>query len=408
MEKKASNTCRVAFDQFEVDLCSGEILKSGRKLRLQAQPFKLLALLLEHHGELVTREEIRGRLWQADIFVDFDHSLSTAINKIRGALGDSADCPRFVETLSRRGYRFIGKITDTNADTAPKSVPLPSDVAAIDPLQTDPLPSSVPSPASRQSPKYDFRPVLILAAALAALALVLAVGKPRGTRAKAEAANIRSIAVLPFENLSGNPADQYFADGMTDELITELAKSKGLRVVSRTSVMQYKGVHRPVKDLAQELGVDGILEGSVLVDHARVRISVQLVHAPSDTPIWAHSYIRDDNDLLLLQHDLAENVAKEVDGAALPSKTSQSSRKPFSSSPITRQPIAASPITTSLELRRESWSPETPFLRARRWHEGRWTWTILLPIYITPWLLCIYFTYGIGPRPRRSQKRRLN
>lgn len=244
------------------------------------------------------------------------------MNKIRETLGDSADHPRFVETLSRRGYRFIGKITDASAHGAPKSIPLPSDMAAAGPLQTDIAPSGGLPLASRQSPKYDFRPVLVLSAAMAALALVLAVGKPGGARATTETANIKSIAVLPFENLSGNPADQYFADGMTDELITELAKSKGLRIISRTSVMQYKGVHRPVKDVARELGVDGILEGSVLVDHARVRVSVQLVHAPSDTPIWARSYIRDENDLLLLQQDLAESVAKEVDGAALPSKPS--------------------------------------------------------------------------------------
>jgi TolB-like protein/Tfp pilus assembly protein PilF len=154
------------------------------------------------------------------------------------------------------------------------------------------------------------------------LAALVFFRRPADSRAAVLAANIQSIAVLPLENLSGNPAQEYFADGMTDELITELARTKGLRVISRTSVMQYKNVHRPLKDIARELGVDGILEGSVVDAGGRVRVTVQLVHAASDTHVWAQSYTRDLSDLLLLQQELAENVAREVHSASLPPKTS--------------------------------------------------------------------------------------
>jgi TolB-like protein/DNA-binding winged helix-turn-helix (wHTH) protein len=312
MEPNTPKILRITFDRFEVDLRSGELRKNGRRLRLQEQPFQLLALLLERPGEVVTREEICRKLWQADTFVDFDHSLGTAINKIREALGDSADHPRFVETLPRRGYRFIGKIAES--DGAPSSETSPAALEAT-------VEVGIAAQESGQPRRLRF--VLALAASSAMLLAALVFFRRSGdSRAAARAANIQSIAVLPLENLSGNPAQEYFADGMTDELITELARTKGLRVISRTSVMQYKSVHRPLKDIARELGVDGILEGSVVDAGGRVRVTVQLVHAASDTHVWAQSYTRDLSDLLLLQQELAENVAREVHGAALPPKTS--------------------------------------------------------------------------------------
>ena len=324
MEPFVRKVQRIAFDRFEVDLRSGELLKNDRKLRLQAQPFQLLALLLERPGEVVTREEICRALWQADTFVDFDHSLGTAINKIREALGDSADHPRFVETLPRRGYRFIGKIEASSEP--PPSQPGPASSDAIVDLGVETVAKRIetgsepPAQKSRRSLQQKF--VFVLAASLAvSLSALVFFRRSDDSRATVHPASITSIAVLPLENLSGDTAQEYVADGMTDELITELARTKGLRVISRTSVMQYKGVHRPLPDIARELGVDGILEGSVLNEGGHIRVTVQLVQAASDTHVWAQSYIRDSSDLLQLQQELAENVAKEVDSTALPRKS---------------------------------------------------------------------------------------
>ena len=325
MEPATPKIPRIAFDRFDVDLRSGELRKNGRRLRLQEQPFQLLALLLERPGEVVTREEICRKLWQADTFVDFDHSLGTAINKIREALGDSADHPRFVETLPRRGYRFVGKIEGTNGAPLAESRPAVLDANVEVGLESSDKGINAGNPSAVQEGKQSRRLRFVLALAASSAILLAALvffRRPADSRAAARAANIQSIAVLPLENLSGNPAQEYFADGMTDELITELARTKGLRVISRTSVMQYKNVHRPLKDIARELGVDGILEGSVVDAGGRVRVTVQLVHAASDTHVWAQSYTRDLSDLLLLQQELAENVAKEVHSAALPPKTS--------------------------------------------------------------------------------------
>lgn len=325
MEPTAPKLLRIAFDRFEVDLRSGELLKNGRRLRLQAQPFQLLALLLDRPGELVTREEICRKLWDTDTFVDFDHSLGTAMNKIREALGDSAEHPQFVETLPRRGYRFIGEIKAANGTPSSESGLSPSDVNAGDVVESVDNRIGAGSVAAVQESGQprSLKFVLVAVASFALLITIILMLRSMGdSRAAARAASIRSIAVLPLENLSGNPAQDYFADGMTDELITELARTKGLRVISRTSVMQYKGVHRPLKDIARELGVDGILEGSVVDAGGRVRVTVQLVHAASDTHVWAQSYVRDLSDLLLLQQEVAENVAKEVNSAALPPKAS--------------------------------------------------------------------------------------
>ena len=269
---------RFAFDRFELDLRSGELLKDGRRLRLQAQPFQLLAFLLEHPGEVVTREEICRKLWQADTFVDFDHSLGTAVNKIREALKDSADHPRFVETMPRRGYRFIGRINGANGSAALESQPAPPDAYAgvtIEPVDNGIEATSVPTLQESGERSSHVKIVLLVMVCLAALLLstVIFFRRIGDSHLASRAASIHSIAVLPLENLSGNPAQDYLADSMTDELITQLARIKGLRVISRTSVMQFKGVHRPLKDIARELGVDGILEGSVLNSDGRVRVN---------------------------------------------------------------------------------------------------------------------------------------
>jgi TolB-like protein/Tfp pilus assembly protein PilF len=229
----------IRFGAFEVDARNGELRKQGTRIRLQEQPFQLLQILLEHPGEVVTREELRRRIWPGDTFVDFDHGLNNAIKRLREALSDSAEAPRYVETIPKRGYRFIGSLT-------------------------------------------------------------------------AKPGRIESLAVLPLENLSRDPEQEYFADGMTEALISTLARIGALRVVSRTTAMHYKGVHRPLREIAQELHVDGVVEGTVLRCGDRARISVQLIDAHADTHLWAESYDRDLRDILALHSEVAQAIAREV------------------------------------------------------------------------------------------------
>lgn len=318
-EPRRVDSHHIVFDRFELNLRSGELRKNGRKIRLQAQPFQLLALLIEKAGEVVTRHEVCRALWPADTFVDFDHSVAAALNKVREALGEPADNPRFIETLPKRGYRFIGKIEPSAegspAETASQLEPIATGTATAPSIDT------TTHPAVRATrPSRPLRVALALAASLLIVAAAVVFLRRSARSHAASSASITSIAVLPLENLSGNPKQAYIADGITDELITELARTKGLRVISRTSVMQYKGVHRPLPEIARELGVDGILEGSVTIEGGRIRVTVQLVQAPSDTHVWAQSYIRDSSDLLELQQELAASVAKEVNSTVLPHK----------------------------------------------------------------------------------------
>jgi TolB-like protein/Tfp pilus assembly protein PilF len=246
----SSRSC-LRFGVFEADLASRELRKNGNKIRLQDQPFQVLTLLLENRGQVVTREELRQKIWPADTFVDFDNSLNAAVNKIREALGDSAENPRFVETLPRRGYRFVASLEDKKSE------------------------------------------------------------------------GIHSLAVLPLENLSGDPEQEYFAEGMNEALINTLAKIGGLRVISRTTAMHYKGVHRPVREIARELQVDAIVEGTVMRSTNRVRISVQLIDALADVHLWAESYDRDIRDVLLLQAEVAQAIAREVQVKLTPLEKAQ-------------------------------------------------------------------------------------
>jgi TolB-like protein len=229
----------VCFGVYEADLRSGELRKQGLRVRLPEQPFQVLAILLEHPGEVVTRESLQKRLWPGGTFVDFEQGLNAAVKRLREVLDDSAETPRLIETLPRRGYRFIGSVA-------------------------------------------------------------------------AKPGRIESLAVLPLENLSGDAQQDYFAEGMTEALITSLAKIGALRVVSRTSVMQYKGVRKSLRDIAGELQVDGVVEGTVQRSGERLRISAQLIHAPTDTHLWAESYDRDLRDVLALQAEVARAIAREV------------------------------------------------------------------------------------------------
>jgi TolB-like protein/DNA-binding winged helix-turn-helix (wHTH) protein/Tfp pilus assembly protein PilF len=296
----------VRFGVFEVDLRSGELRKKGTRIRLQGQPYMLLITLLKQPGELVTREELRSALWPEDTFVDFDHSLGTAVNKLREVLGDSASNPRFVETAPRRGYRFIAPVVSVNdiEDTAAVSVASP----AVEKLPTED-PSELPGAnvGARQRGPVPWTMISVFALVLLAAGFLVWMflrGRP--------SVLIRSLAVLPLENLSGDPSQDYFSDGMTDELTTELGQISQLRVVSRTSAMTYKGARRPLPEIARELNVDAVLEGTVLRSGNKVRITAQLIGAFADRQLWGRSYEVELRDILALQNEVARSVAEEI------------------------------------------------------------------------------------------------
>jgi TolB-like protein/DNA-binding winged helix-turn-helix (wHTH) protein/tetratricopeptide (TPR) repeat protein len=301
---------KTRFGDFVVDLRTGELLKDGSKVRLQVQPFQVLALLLRNPGEMVTREELREKLWPKDTFVDFDDGLNTAIRKLRQVLGDSPDDPKFIETLPRRGYRFIGLVSDVSMS---KGEPTPETSERVIEKQSS---SSAEDLGTKVSVA---RWMLWTGAAGAGLASILVLllwldagGVRELVLARATPVRIRSIAVLPLENLSGDPAQEYFADGMTDALVTDLAQIRSLRVISRTSVMRYKGTRKPLVDIAKELNVDGVIEGAVVRSAERVRVDAQLIQAATDRHLWASTYERNLGDLVGLQNEIAQTIAHAI------------------------------------------------------------------------------------------------
>jgi TolB-like protein/DNA-binding winged helix-turn-helix (wHTH) protein/Flp pilus assembly protein TadD len=311
-----SRAKKVRFGAFEVDLRSGELRKHGLRVKLQDQPFQILALLLERPGEVITREELQRQLWPADTFVDFDVGLNTAIKRLRDALGDTAESPRYVETVPRRGYRFVASVKDAASlplSTSPPQDSLPEAAQAPTFPPAEPISkTSAARPTPQLQPRMRWVGVLALVVILATLA-GLNVSKLRHPLFRRPAAGrIRSIAVLPLENLSRDPDQEYFADGMTEALITDLSKIGELRVISRTSVMHYKGSRKTLPEIARELNVDAMIEGAVLRSGNRVRITAQLIEASTDRHLWAESYERDLRDLLTLQGEVAREVAREV------------------------------------------------------------------------------------------------
>jgi TolB-like protein/DNA-binding winged helix-turn-helix (wHTH) protein len=271
-----------------------------------------LITLLKQQGEVVSREELRRTLWPEDTFVDFDHSLGTAINKLRDVLGDSAANPRFVETLPRRGYRFIapvvavGEVEDMPVvgETPPDRQETPA-ADVLEARDRDQVDLRAAAGVCLRRPllwKISGLTVLLLPAGF--LILMLLRSRPP--------ALIRSLAVLPLENLSGDPSQEYFSDGMTDELITKLGQISGVRVISRTSVMTYKGARKPLPQIARELNVDVVVEGTVLRSGNQVRITAQLISAAADKHLWAKSYEGDLRDALALQEQVARAIASEI------------------------------------------------------------------------------------------------
>ena len=290
---------------FEVDLRAGELRKHGLKVRLQEQPFRVLAMLLEHPGEVVTREELQKKLWPVDTFVDFDHGLNKAINKIRDALGDSAENPRFVETVARRGYRFLAEVK--GADAPP--------VASLEPATLRPMAEARERPdlARKLAMAKTFpRSLAWKASVLAALLAMISLATWKVYYWKRVSPIIRSLAVLPLESLSKDASQDYFADGMTDELISDLGQISALRVISRTSVMAYKHARKPLPQIARELNVDAVVEGTVLRSGDQVRIAAQLIEASSDKHLWSQSYEGELRDTLALQNRVARAIADQI------------------------------------------------------------------------------------------------
>jgi TolB-like protein/DNA-binding winged helix-turn-helix (wHTH) protein len=288
------NPPRVAFDRFELDLRSGELRKDGRKIRLQPQPFQFLALLIEKAGEVVAHDEVCRALWQTETFVDFDHSMAAAMNKIREALGDSAEHPQFVETLSRRGYRFIGHIR--------RGLPA---VAAPPRSQG----------VARLSTWLARWPRIVGGISITVFALLVTLGWKMirdGDVTLGSGTHIRSLAVLPLANLSGQPDQDYFADGITEELTTDLGKISALRVISRTSTLQYKGSKKPLPEIARELNVDAIVEGTVARSGSHVHITANLIQASPERHLWAESYEGEVADALTVQGEIAQAVGRKI------------------------------------------------------------------------------------------------
>lgn len=300
MPAAAPPPIRLSFCGFELDCSSGELHKNGQKVPLPPKAFEVLRALAEHPGEVVTRDELRTKLWQADTFVEFDDSLNHAVKKLRQVLGDSAENPRFIATLPRYGYRFIATLDAKGKPEAVGNARL----------------------GRRTALRVGILAVIVLIVAAASVVVWWATRRSRVSRAT-DVPPIQSLAVLPLANLSGDPQQDYFAEGMTDAVTTDLAKLHAVKVISRTSSMRFKDAKQPLPDIARALGVDGILEGSVQRSGGRVRVTVQLIRAPTDVHLWAESYDRDARDILSLQGEIAQAIAREIRVVLTPEESSQ-------------------------------------------------------------------------------------
>jgi TolB-like protein/DNA-binding winged helix-turn-helix (wHTH) protein/tetratricopeptide (TPR) repeat protein len=342
-----SGVSLLRFGAFELDLRTGELRKAGSLISLPPQPFRILALLASHAGQLVTREEIQRQIWGSETFVDFERGLNFAINKIRKALGDDAETPRYIETLARRGYRFVAPVENVGSPLEPPGL---GRVRADPESPTEPegagtgiaTAPSAPPPGVRppstqgrramgvgisehpQSSTWTVRNLLLpedwplrLGGLLAMLLVGIGVGwllwhRSMSQLGRAPKGRIQSLAVLPLENLSGDKEQQYFADGMTEALITDLGKVSALRVISRTSTMQYRGAKKPLPQIARDLNVDAVVEGAILRSGDRVRITAQLIQARTERHLWAEAYERNMRDILALQSEVARDITNEI------------------------------------------------------------------------------------------------
>src|ERR1700685_3152940 len=306
MQEDLRDRPRLCFGVFEVDIPAGELRKHGLRIRLQDQPFQVLAVLLERPGGVVTREELKKKLWPADTFVDFDHGLNKAISKIREALNDSAEHPRFIETVARRGYRFLPEVRVPGAAVVRSPTAgtrLHAEAENSNPPYLDKESATSGRPPSSSKWK------------ISAVVLVLFVTSLSSWKLYSwyhPSLVVRSLAVLPLESLSSDASQDYFADGMTDELISDLGQISALRVISRTSVMGYKHALKSLPQIAHELNVDAVVEGTVLRSGEQVRITAQLIEASTDKHLWSQSYQGELKDTLALQSEVARAIADQI------------------------------------------------------------------------------------------------
>jgi TolB-like protein/DNA-binding winged helix-turn-helix (wHTH) protein/lipoprotein NlpI len=334
MNSPASSSRQLRTGLFEIDLASGRLHKNGRRLPLQEQPFRVLAMLLQRPGEVVTRQELQARLWPADTYVGFDEGLNTAIRKLRTAFGDSAGNPRFIETLPRRGYRFIAPVTEaTPADALPPSteVRLHARVEEDHGAVIEPDRHQQIEPPSTPLDYWQPRRKVLLVSTFVVLAftVVAYIMRKHSSPGSAPPAQRAMLAILPFQNLSNDPGQEYFSDGLTEETITDLGQvsPENLGVIARTSAMAYKHTDKTVSQIGRELGVDYILEGSVRREGGRARVSAQLIRVSDQTHLWAQNYDRDLKDLLDVQNDLGRSIAEQVSANLTPQRQIELSKK---------------------------------------------------------------------------------
>jgi len=298
-----SQACTRRFGVFEVNLQARELRKHGIRVKLRGQPFEILSVLLEHPGEIVTREQLRERLWPTDTFVDFEHSVNTAVKKLRAALGDTPENSRYIETIPRVGYRFVAPVEEVSANR-----PSAADVH----LATSR--SEVPA-AAEESPRRRGPALLGLGSAIVVIAAlsVYSLRSHLWTRTQPAGGRVM-LAVLPFENLTGDAGQEYFSDGLTEEMIAQLGHldPEHLGVIARTSVMHYKHGQEQLGQIGRELAVQYVLEGSVRRDSGKVRITAQLVQMKEQTPVWSRQYDRELSGLLALQGEIAQEIADEI------------------------------------------------------------------------------------------------
>ena len=337
------------FGAFELEGRTGELRRNGVVIKLQEQPSRLLLFLLERAGEIITREDLRQELWSADTFLDFDHALNSRVMKLREALGDSSDSPVYIQTIPRKGYRFVAPVhivhppnLEQVAQEADSSLPADGperEVAIAGQARHSHPETHLPPPDEKfeidrlrtGEPKSRFaahspRPwqvALIISVVLCIIGLLVVMSRENLRNSilqRPSPVRIHSLAVLPLENLSGDLEQEYFADGMTAELITELGKISSIRVISRTSVMRYKGIRRPLSQIARELDVDAVVEGEVLRSNDRVRVTAQLIATAEDRHIWAEAYDRDLRDVVALQGDVARSIASSIRARVTPTE----------------------------------------------------------------------------------------
>ena len=316
MELPDASRRTVRFAAFDLALPAGELRKHGITVKLQDQPLHLLAMLLEHPGEMVSRDALRQRLWPTDTFVDFEHGLNRAVNKVREALGDSAENPRFVETVPRHGYRFIAPAESISENKVELLPPELATVAAPNGAGTELGAPSQISVSRAKQPRWR-RAAVIGVGALAVLLVGLLLGlKLRdfrvGPAPKAVPQELRSIVVLPLKNVSGDAGEDYFADGVTEALTGKLAVIRSLRVTSGTSALHYKSTRKTLPEVGRELNVDAVVEGTVARLGDRIRVAVQLIHAPTDDHLWAESYDRDLHDVQTLPGEVVRAIAQAL------------------------------------------------------------------------------------------------